>query len=66
MWTHEYSLGSVWVLVDFAFALPLLLGRLTVQARVKISSAHLGAIARLHLPRLLLDRVLTLGGQPMF
>lgn len=66
MWTHEDSLGRVWVLVDFALALPLLLWRLTVQAGVKmIASASLRAFPDLHLPSLLLGRVLTLSGQPM-
>ena len=66
MWTHEDSLGRIRVLVDFALALPLLFGRLTVQAGVKmITSASLGDIPGLHLPRLLLGRVLTFCGQPM-
>ena len=68
MWTHEDSLGRVWVLVvDFALALSFLLWRLAVQAGVKmIASASLRAFPGLHLPRLLLGRVLTLSGQPMF
>ena len=66
MWTHEDSLRRVWILVDFALALPLLLWRLAVQAGVKmITSASLRAFPGFHLPSLLLGRVLTLGGQPM-
>ena len=66
MWAHEDSLGRIGVLVDFALALPLLFGRLTVQAGVKmIASSRLGDISGLHLPCLLLGRVLTFCGQPM-